>query len=286
MTESETTAPAITSFPAGYTPHDTHNGKEVWAAWYNDRGEFYTVTRLSLIYAVLRGMVELDNDGNVQWVDSKLTADDGWRFAPIPDSAQPADGMTGRHTYFNTETNKWELPDISGTISASIEDQHDNDISSAVQNHRQWENIERLVLKAYPGRGGADQSAKRAFYRDWGDTAKSDDCILIADAWRKSLGKVTYPEKAYVLAQTARSNGKAICDLPDSKFIGHPRIKFIDKLIDVLVADGELAFDADTREFPRGVIFVTALSTPANPLERTVTAVLATIKTALGGGGE
>jgi len=275
----------ITTFPAGYTA--TASDNKVWVASSHNHAPYNGAVRLMIHYPladlVSRGFLKRDDDGNVVWDTAAMTVDYGV-YRPIPDTElpDPASSMTRYHIHFNTETNKWELPDITDDVHAIIEARHDNDVGSARQNHVQWRVMERMMLLHYPDRTNADHQAKlREFYREWDNASGKDACIMTADAWRKSLGKVVRTEPIARYAETALANAMMFCANTPATAI---RIQYVERLIERLAADAGKPHDASDRNYPRGVIFVKKLSSPRNPQERTIKSVVDAIKRAIAEG--
>ena len=274
----------ITAFPAGYTAIEHQGRKCVWvASSYNHpphNGGVSHMILYDLPSLIARKFIKRDDDGNVVWDAAAMTVEYGV-YRPVADTELPdtISSMSRHHTHFNTETNKWELPDITDRVAAGIEQRHDSDVSTAVQNNAQWQVLETLVKARYPGRTGADKAAKDDFYGKWNTTGEADACILQAHAWRKSLGKVEQPENTDALAQTAIENAQMFCMEVMKR--GVPRVLYTNKFIANLEAD---AGKSRGRNYPRGVIIVKELSTPANRLERTVVSIVDGIRTQLSEG--
>jgi len=275
--------------PAGYTLID---GDGTWNYGYVSGKGIWTQTDITTSplyfmpdYQLSAYLYQDSNDQLWKWKDEDGRTQNGFLMTPIADAHMPDSGMSRRHTHFNTVTNKWELANISNEVHIHIEHEHDNDVASAVQNHAQWKMMERLTLKAYPDSGAKraeNRNIRTQFYQNWDAASDPDSCILQADAWRKSLGKVEHPENTNTLGRTALANAMTMCGALNSRNLGTPKVKYIDAFIENLIADGALAHDSSERTYPRGVILVKELSEPANNLERTVESVIQGIETELG----
>lgn len=284
---SDSTPQPITTPPAGYTLDDGY----LWYASYHtadatgyEDGEFSHINRMKFsdIVGSASAMVVRDNDGNVVFDDDALaTVFAQWnttgRF--IPDSEIPAGGMSRYHTIFNETTGKWEQPDATAEVARAIEEHHDSDVHAALQNHAQWGVLEDLMLARYGDRANADHRAKMAaFHALWDKTSGRDSLALIAEAWRRSLGKVEQPFRRWAMGRLALANAKLFYDaLPT----GSVKVKYIDKLVERFDADAAKSATSRTRNYPREVVFVEKLSVPANAKERTVASVVAGIKAAV-----